>query len=119
MSFDTPPPPPPPPSGDNNLAAPKLNLTKPAGIPTPPPAAGIPPPPPAANIPPPPPAGMAPRPSAPGAAGMAPPRITPQFSSTPSGNITTAEASLDIFTLVASLAAFVFLLIELFVKTKG
>jgi len=112
MSLETPPPPPPPPpssEGDAN-SAPKLKLNKPAGafVPPPPPSAG--------SIPPPPPAAAIPRPPVVGAGA---PRIAPTISSEPSASVSTLEASFDVLGMVASTAAFVFLLLELFVKTKG
>ena len=112
MSLETPPPPPPPPpssEGDAN-SAPKMKLNKPAGafVPPPPPSAG--------SIPPPPPAAAIPRPPVVGASA---PRIAPTISSVPSASVSTLEASFDVLGVVASTAAFVFLLLELFVKTKG
>ncbi len=116
MSLETPPPPPPPPpssDGDANSQAPKLKLNKPAGafVPPPPPSAG--------SIPPPPPAAAIPRPPVVGAGSASAPRIAPTISSEPSSSVTTLEASFDILGMAASTAAFVFLLLELFVKTKG
>ncbi|NBY43181.1 MAG: hypothetical protein EBQ49_07950 [Verrucomicrobia bacterium] len=115
MSLETPPPPPPPPpssDGDAN-SAPKLKLNKPAGafVPPPPPSAG--------SIPPPPPAAAIPRPPVVGAGPASAPRIAPTFSSEPNSSVSTLEASFDVLGMVASIAAFAFLLLELFVKTKG
>jgi hypothetical protein len=51
--------------------------------------------------------------------GAGAPRIAPTISSEPTASVSTLAASFDVLGMAASTAAFVFLLLELFVKTKG
>ena len=112
MSTETPPPPPPA-EGDNSAPqAPKLKLAKPAGAAVPP----SPPPPPAAGAP------AAPRPPIapiPAPVAAPAPRVSPTTGAAANRNVGKAAAAFDVLALVASLAAAVFLYLELFSKTKG
>jgi hypothetical protein len=78
------------------------------------PTAAFAPPPPAAPVPP---AGNVSIPRAPVAPSA--PHIAPILSSDSSDRVSTAEAGIDAFALLASLAAFVLLYLDLFQKTKG